>query len=179
MSGSDGGCTRLGDCGWALLMARLVVGFTLITYSMAKLHDPVAFLKVIKLYEIVPLTWPTVLNSMAVIIPWVELLGGVALILGVGLRGAGVVLLAMLIVFTAAVALRTWDVVQAGTPFLQVKFDCGCGKGEEIIWQKLLSNAGLILLTLLATASRSRFLCLSALFGGSPIQRPAPVADAH
>ena len=151
---------RWGD--FALLFARLIVGGLMIYVSIGKLQDPVAFLKVVKLYEIVPVEWHVALNSIAVIVPWIELLGGAALLVGVGLRGTGAVMFVMLIVFSMAITMRTRQIMDAeGKLFMQVKFDCGCGTGEQIIWLKLLENAGLILLALLITLSNSRFLCLS------------------
>ncbi len=147
---------------FVLLFARLVVGVLMIYVSIDKLQDPVAFLKVVKQYEVVPLEWNVALNSIAVIMPWIELLGGAALLAGVGLRGTGAVMFAMLIAFSGAITMRTFQVMAAeGQRFMEVKFDCGCGTGEQIIWLKLLENAGLILLALLITLSNSRFLCLS------------------
>jgi len=147
---------------FVLLFARLIVGVLMIYVSIGKLQDPVAFLKVVKQYEIVPVEWHVALNSIAVIVPWVELLGGAALLVGVGLRGTGAVMFLMLIAFSMAITMRTLQIMDTeGTLFMQVKFDCGCGTGEQIIWLKLLENTGLILLALLITLSKSRFLCLS------------------
>ena len=162
---------RWGD--FALLFARLIVGGLMIYVSIGKLQDPVAFLKVVKLYEIVPVEWHVALNSIAVIVPWVELLGGAALLVGVGLRGTGAVMFVMLIVFSMAITMRTLHIMDAeGKLFMQVKFDCGCGTGEQIIWLKLLENAGLILLALLITLSKSRFLCLSRWVCRAKAQKP-------
>ncbi len=153
---------KIGPRDFALLFARLVVGVLMIYVSIGKLQDPVAFLKVVKLYEIVPVEWHVALNSIAVIVPWIELLGGAALLVGVGLRGTGAVMFAMLIAFSTAITMRTFQEMDTqGLRFMEVKFDCGCGTGEQIIWLKLLENAGLILLALLITLSKSRFLCLS------------------
>ena len=153
---------KLGPGDFVMLFARLAVGVLMIYVSIDKLQDPVAFLKVVKQFEVVPVQWNVALNSIAVIMPWVELLGGAALLVGVGLRGTGAVMFVMLIAFSTAITMRTLLIMDAeGLPFMEVKFDCGCGTGEQIIWLKLLENAGLILLALLITLSKSRFLCLS------------------
>ena len=153
---------KIGAAEFVLLFARLVVGVLMIYASIGKLQDPDAFLKVVKQYEIVPVQWHVALNSIAVIVPWIELLGGAALLVGVGLRGTGGVMFVMLIAFSIAITMRTLHIMDAeGKLFMQVEFDCGCGIGEQIIWLKLLENAGLILLALLITLSKSRFLCLS------------------
>ena len=98
-------------------------------------------------------------------VPWIEIIAGVALILGLGLRGTAGVLFVMLIGFTGTIALRTMHEMQVeGTPFFEVAFPCGCaGVEDEIIWQKLIKNSGLILLALLIFLSDSRRYCLSAL----------------
>ncbi len=180
MTSSPGLLTRLTHSGIALVLARLIVGVLMVIVSVDKLRDPVAFLKIVKLYEIVPVDWHMVLNSIAVIVPWIELIGGVALLLGLGLGGTGGVICLMLIGFTAAIALRTWNVMQtAGTPFFQVQFDCGCGTGTDIIWIKLIENTGLILLSWLIVFSKSRFLCLSTLLGKSGAQQALPSTDTH
>ena len=187
--------------GWsvAVLAARLIVGGLLVYTSIGKLRDPVAFLKVVKEYELLPVHWNVLLNSIAVIVPWVELLGGIVLILGlklclsasvlkmsehtravtpgIGLRGTGAVVLVLLIVFSTAITMRAiHDMEAKGLPFMEVKFDCGCGTGEQIIWLKLLENTGLILLSLLIVLSRS--YRSGRPFAQPASQLPAPPPDA-
>ena len=164
--------------GLVLLFARLAVGGMMIWVSIDKIKDPVAFLKMVKLYDIVPLHWNEVLNSIAVVLPWIELLGGIILVLGlnlhlsasvlrmtrqtrplkpgIGLRGTALVVLLMLVGFSSAIGLRTQREMQTnGTPFMEVAFECGCGTGTDIIWKKLLENGGLILLSMFLVFSRS------------------------
>ena len=180
MISARGLIARLLGSSTALLVARLIVGGTLVYASIGKLQDPVSFLKTTKEYEVVPVEWHTTLNSIAVIVPWIELLGGAALILGIGLHGIAGVLCAMLAGFTALIALRALGIMQAeGTPFFEVQFNCGCGTGSEIIWIKLLENTGLIVLSLLTAVSSSRSLCLSSFFAkAGPAEHQSP-ADAH
>ncbi len=170
--------SKIGAADFVLLFARLVVGVLMIYVSIGKLQDPVAFLKVVKQYEIVPVEWHVALNSIAVIVPWVELLGGAALIVGVGLRGTGGVMFVMLIAFSTAITMRTLHIMDVeGLPFMTVEFDCGCGTGEQIIWLKLLENTGLILLSLLIVLANSRFLCLSRWV--SRARAPQPLSEPH
>ncbi len=164
---------KIAPADFVMLFARLVVGVLMIYVSIGKLQDPVAFLKVIRQYEIVPVEWHVALNSIAVIMPWVELLGGAALLVGVGLRGTGAVMFGMLVAFTVTITMLTFQVMDAqGLRFMEVKFDCGCGTGEQIIWLKLLENTGLILLALLIMLSNSRFLCLSRWMLRAKAQQP-------
>lgn len=126
-----------------------------------KIGDPVGFLKQVRMYQLVPEGTPALLNSIAIVMPWMEMATGAALILGIALRGAAFIQLAMLIAFTGAIFLRTMKIMDTeGTPFFQIAFDCGCGSGVVIIWKKLLSNLGLSFLTLIPLLSRSRRFCL-------------------
>jgi len=171
---------KLAHNGAVLLIARLVVGGLMVYVSIEKLQDPVAFLKVVRQYEIVPVAWHSLLNSSAVLVPWIELLGGAALIAGIGLRGIGAVMFLMLIAFTATVFWRAWEIMQTtGEPFMKISFDCGCGTGPQIIWRKLLENVGLILLSLAIVLSKSRMLCLSTLLARSAPGKAAPAPEIH
>lgn len=152
---------RLDRSGIPLLAARLILGATFIYMGYKKIGDPVGFLKQVRMYEMIPEGTPLLLNSIAIILPWMEVATGIALILGVALRGAALIQLVMLVMFSGAIFLRTMDIMKAeSTPFLQVAFDCGCGSGVVVIWKKLLSNLGLCLLTFIPLLSLSRRFCL-------------------
>jgi len=171
---------RLDATGVPLLLARLVVGGLFVYMGIVKIQDPIAFLKQINLYEMLPQTPPHFLNGTAIVLPWLEVICGLALILGVYVRGAGTMIALMLVVFTPAIFLRAWGIhTTEGTSFFKIAFDCGCGTGEVIIWQKLLANIGLLLGALIAVFSASRWLCLQGERRGTSTEPvPAPVAEA-
>ena len=79
----------------------------------------------------------------------------------------------MLAVFTPAILLRALAIQAAeGTPFFEIAFDCGCGAGVVVIWQKLLTNTALFLAALIGVFSLSRRFCLSMWFA-----RRSPVTE--
>ena len=109
----------------------------------------------------------------AIVLPWLEIVCGVALVLGVFTRGAGTLIVAVVGVFTPAIFLRALAVMgDESISFFQVEFDCGCGTGSDIIWLKLCTNTGLLLLAILAILSRSRRFSLTVLLDRSRT-RPA------
>lgn len=166
---------RLDATGVPLLLGRLIVGGVFVYLGYLKIQAPQEFLKVIKEFEILPLDPPELINSVAVLLPWLEVFCGLCLLLGIFLRGASFTLLVSLIVFTAAVALRALGIYQAEEiAFCAIKFDCGCGTGEVFICSKLLENTGLILACFPVLFSRSRRFCL----GGKRPTTPDPATAA-
>jgi len=153
---------KLTDSSWAFLTARLALGGTMIWSGIQKIDDPVAFLKAIHHYEIFPAQAYVLMNLTAAALPWVELICGSVLLLGVFSvsRGAAALTSFMLFLFTSAIAIRAYRIMEStGTPLFDIRFDCGCGSFDNvIIWQKLLLNTVLILLSLLVLSSHSRFL---------------------
>ena len=70
-------------------------------------------------------------------------------------------LLFLLVPFTGLVLHRALLLQAAqNIPFCAVKFDCGCGTGEEFICRKLLENILLVLLTGWLLFGRGRQLSL-------------------
>ena len=131
--------------GWLRLAARLALGGVFIYLGLAKALDPVGFLKLLRQFDVLP--GPLVLNSVAAILPWCEVLCGAALVLGARVPAAALVLLVMLAGFTVVVAVRAWSIHRAGAlPFCAIRFDCGCGSGDVIICPKLLQNVALMAL---------------------------------
>lgn len=162
-----------------LALARLSIGVYFIYMGLMKIQDPIAFLKQIHLYEMLPESPAYFLNGTAVAVPWLEVVCGLALLLGVCMRGAGALIAGMLVVFTPAILLRALSIQSAeGTPFMQIAFDCGCGTGEVIIWKKLLSNTGCFLAALIPVFSSSRRWCLTGQPQRDSLERtPASVAE--
>lgn len=156
---------RADETGVPLLIVRLVLGVLFIYMGVQKVGHPVEFLKQIRLYEMLPESPGIFLNGTALVLPWMEILCGTALILGLWVRGAAGLIGLMLGVFTPAILMRTLAIrAEEGTPFLQIAFDCGCGAGEVVAWTKMLTNTGLLALALTGLVSRSRRFCLSLWF---------------
>jgi len=148
---------RVDGSGLPLLLARLLLGGMFVFLGAAKLSDPIEFRKQIRQFHILPEEPGIALNSVAIVLPWLEVLCGSALILGARLRGAALLVALMLAAFTPAIFYRTMSIrAEKGTPFLEIAFNCGCGTGEVIAWQKLLENTGLFVLALYALFSRAR-----------------------
>ena len=134
------------------LGARLLLGAIFVYLGIAKALDPVGFLKLVRQFELV--SSPLLLNLVAAVLPWLEILCGLLLVLGTRVRAAALVVGALLAVFTAAIALRAWAIYRAGgTPFCGIHFDCGCGTGDVIVCTKLLQNLALGLLDWLVFAA--------------------------
>lgn len=146
----------------APVLVRVFLGAYFIHAGVVKAMEPLDFLQMIRLYYVLPESPPIFLNSTAVVLPWLEIACGVALVLGLFMRGAGVLIAAMLCMFTPAIFLRALAMMaEEGISFFKVEFDCGCGVGNETIWIKLLTNAGLLLLAVLSILSRSRRFTLT------------------
>jgi len=156
---------RLDQSGFLLLIVRLFLGATFVWMGANKIADPISFLKSIRLYGILPETPGVYLNVMAIVVPWVEVVAGTALLLGIQVRGAALAIAIMLALFTPAVLARSREIMrETGSSFFQIAFDCGCGTGVEIIWRKTLMNVSLFGLSLAALASRTRRFCATMWF---------------
>jgi len=153
---------RVDETGVPLLLARAILAATFIYMGSMKLGEPFEFLKQVRLYQMLPETPPIYLNATAIVLPWLEIIAGVALLIGLRFRGAAAAIALMLLVFTPAILIRGLHILsEKGGSFFEVLFDCGCGSGPVLIWTKLLGNAGLFTLAMLALVTRSRKLCLS------------------
>ena len=139
------------------VLARLAAplcGAALAWHALAKIADPVDFLKSIHAYGVLPEKPPLLLNLASALLPWVELLAGAALLSGRMRRGAALSSAFLVLTFTLAVAFRIPSEMEAlGVGFLDLAFDCGCGTGVVVAWQKLAAN--LVLLTGLWVAFRN------------------------
>jgi uncharacterized membrane protein YphA (DoxX/SURF4 family) len=141
------------------VLARWLLGATFVYLGFNKVLGPVDFLKLVRQYDVVENS--LLLNSIAAALPWFEVFCGLLLLTGVAVRGTALVLIFTLVPFTMLVFHRAL-ILQAAQniPFCAVKFDCGCGTGEEFICRKLLENFLLVLLSVWLLSGRGRQLSL-------------------
>jgi uncharacterized membrane protein YphA (DoxX/SURF4 family) len=144
---------------FAAVAARLFLGGLFVCTGLEKGMDAASFLKLVRQYDIVHT--PFLLNSIAAALPWFEVFCGVLLLAGIGVRGAALTLVCVLIPFTALVWHRALVLQSArAIAFCAVKFDCGCGMGEEFICHKLFENTVLIALAFWLLAGYGRAFAL-------------------
>ena len=140
------------------LVARWVLGAVFIYMGLTKALHPEQFLKLVRQYDLT--ANPFLLNSIAAALPWFEVFCGALLLAGVAVRGTALVCVLMLVPFTLVVAKRALALAAAeGKPFTAIKFDCGCGAGEVVIWHKVIENAMMVLLACWFMAGYGRKLC--------------------
>jgi len=162
MNGNGSWLRRIDETGVPLLFARVILAATFLYMGSMKVGEPFDFLKQIRQYQMLPETPPIYLNATAIVLPWLEIVAGAALLIGLRFRGAAAAIALMLLVFTPAILIRALHIqAEKGISFFDIVFDCGCGSGPVTIWTKLLANIGLFTLAMLALVSRSRKLCLS------------------
>jgi uncharacterized membrane protein YphA (DoxX/SURF4 family) len=127
------------------VLARWLLGAVFLYMGLNKTLNPVDFLKLLRQYDLTQNS--LLLNSVAAALPWFEVFCGLLLLAGIAVRGTALTLTVMLVPFTLLVLHRALLLQAAlNIPFCAVKFDCGCGTGEEFICRKLLENFLLILL---------------------------------
>ena len=129
------------------VLTRWLLGALFVYMGFSKALHPEDFLKLLRQYDLT--TQPVVLNTIAACLPWFEVFCGLVLLAGVAVRGTALLLVLMLVPFTAVVLHRALGVASLQhIAFCAVRFDCGCGGGEVLICRKLVENAFLILLSL-------------------------------
>lgn len=135
-----------GTAGLAPVFARWILGAFFVYVGLGKALHPVEFLQLVRQYEIVDRLG--LLNVIASLLPWLEVFCGLLLVAGVAVRGAALLLVGMLIPFTALVVWRALALHAAnGVPFCAIRFDCGCGTGTVLICRKLAENLLLLVLS--------------------------------
>jgi len=87
---------------WVALPARLYLAWVFIYACIHKIAHPSAFALDIATYDILPLS---LVNPMAIILPWIELVAGVLLVIGWRVRAAALSVCGMMVMFIAAIAI--------------------------------------------------------------------------
>ncbi|MFN0060427.1 MAG: MauE/DoxX family redox-associated membrane protein [Planctomycetota bacterium] len=151
---------RLDATGLPLLAARLIVGLCFVWMGGVKALEPLDFHKVLKTFNIFPLESYQFFNFVVIFIPWLEITLGIAVLCGVFVRSAFIVLFVMLLAFTIAIFVRGFaEQAKLAVSYCQVAFDCGCGSGVVNVCNKLAQNVGLIVASAVGIVSQSRRFC--------------------
>jgi len=99
---------------WLTVRVQIALGLFFVAAALPKLVDPPSFAHMVYNYRLVPGAF---VNLMALVMPWLELLAGLALILGIWTRVSTGLVGALLLVFIAAISLN----LARGNAI-----DCGC-----------------------------------------------------
>jgi uncharacterized membrane protein YphA (DoxX/SURF4 family) len=138
--------------GWLramVLLGRFALGLIFVYAAFAKLHFDGAwhlhdyyffFAMAIDSYKMLPLA---MVEWMARVLPWFELLLGALLLAGVGVRWVGSITSALLLVFIGAMT---------RAKILGLEINCGCfGNNEKLGTATLIRDGSLLVLALAVT----------------------------
>jgi putative oxidoreductase len=99
---------------WLTIRVQLALGAIFVIAAIPKIADPPSFAHMIYNYRLVP---GSLINFSALVMPWVELLAGLALILGVWKVAARTVIGILLAIFIIAISINLAR---------NNAIDCGC-----------------------------------------------------
>jgi uncharacterized membrane protein YphA (DoxX/SURF4 family) len=85
------------------LVVRVVLACVFIFASLDKIKHPDSFAEAVYNYQLLP---DVVVNLVAIWLPWLELVGGVLLLLGIWVQGSIVVLVGLMVVFLGALGVN-------------------------------------------------------------------------
>jgi uncharacterized membrane protein YphA (DoxX/SURF4 family) len=136
------------DNDYLTMLSRLLIGGMYIVASFYKIIEPGSFAKSIWQYHMVP---SSLINLMALILPWLEALIGLAIIFGLAYRGA---------IWWANLLLVVFIVALSATIVRGIDIDCGCFKAGTSAtgpaWKALVFDLGVMLFAVQLWMSRSR-----------------------
>jgi uncharacterized membrane protein YphA (DoxX/SURF4 family) len=99
---------------WLTIRVQLALGAIFVIAAIPKIADPPSFAHMIYNYRLVP---ASLINVSALVMPWVELLAGLALILGIWKAAARNIIGILLAVFIIAISINLSR---------DNAIDCGC-----------------------------------------------------
>jgi len=99
---------------WLTIRVQIALGVFFVAAALPKIVDPPSFAHMVYNYRIVP---GAAINLMALVMPWIELLSGLALILGIWTGTARTIVAALLATFIIAISINLAR---------HNAIDCGC-----------------------------------------------------
>lgn len=129
---------------WLTVRTQIALGVFFVAAALPKIADPPSFAHMVYNYRLLP---GPLVNPTALVLPWAELLMGIALICGIWRRTAASLVGALLLLFVVAISVN----LLRGNAI-----DCGCfdvtavglSHGERIrdMWMVILRDVGMLLL---------------------------------
>jgi uncharacterized membrane protein YphA (DoxX/SURF4 family) len=121
-----------------LRIIGLGIGGLFVYASLDKVARPDRFADIVNDYQMLPLIF---INAFALAVPWIEMVAGAALLLGIWRRGAALLLSALTVAFMIAIA-------QAELRHLEI--ECGCFdvsglSATQASWDLFARDTGLLL----------------------------------
>jgi uncharacterized membrane protein YphA (DoxX/SURF4 family) len=104
---------------WVELAVRWVLGLIFIYASFYKILSPADFAKILYGYDLFP---AALINLIAITLPFIELISGLALILGIVPESTSLIVIVMILAFIVALSI---NLVRG------YEFDCGCFSAGE------------------------------------------------
>lgn len=139
---------------WLTLRVQIALGAIFIAAAWPKITDPPSFAHMIYNYRILP---AGLINITALTMPWVEILAGLALVLGIWVKPARWLIAAMLIVFIIAISINL---------IRDNAIDCGCfdvsaanlthDQRIRDMWMVILRDIGMLLMVAQLTFAERR-----------------------
>jgi uncharacterized membrane protein YphA (DoxX/SURF4 family) len=129
---------------WLTIRLQIFLGLIFVVAALPKIADPPSFAHMVYNYRILP---GGLINISAIVMPWIELFAGLALILGIWTRAARWIVTVLLITFIVAIGINLAR---------NNAIDCGCfdvsaaGKTHEErirdMWLVVLRDTGMLLM---------------------------------
>ena len=104
---------------WIEIAFRWILGITFIYASYYKILSPMDFAKMVYGYNLFP---EVLINLIAIVLPFVELISGLSLLLGIYPRSAALIINGLLLAF---ILILTINIIRGH------EFDCGCFSAKE------------------------------------------------
>jgi putative oxidoreductase len=105
---------RLASSSWLTIRVQFVLAAVFVVAAVAKIADPPGFAHQVHNYQLVP---GVAINAMALVLPWIEVVCGLALFFGIARRSSTRILGVLLVVFVIALSIN----LLRGHPI-----DCSC-----------------------------------------------------
>lgn len=126
---------------YAIAITRIYLALVFIISGLDKINDLQTFSQSIENYKILPVF---MVNIVAIFIPWIELIAGGFLLLGIYIKENSTIILVLLVVFTLGVIsaiVRNLDI------------ECGCQgtfDGQKVGMLKIIENTALMFVAYLS-----------------------------